>query len=43
MDIRRHVPVMMFEHWIYVLALVDLVVISTLLYTVRSPIYFGIW
>jgi hypothetical protein len=40
---RKYVPVMMFEHWIYVLALVDLVVISTLLYTVRSPIHFGIW
>ena len=40
---RKYVPVMMFEHWIYVLAIVNSVVIITLLYAVSAPIDFGIW
>jgi|RhiMetdeSRZDD1v2_1073273.scaffolds.fasta_scaffold00529_42 hypothetical protein len=43
MDMRKYVPAMMLEHWIYVLAFVNSVVIITLLYAVRAPIHFGIW
>jgi uncharacterized protein involved in exopolysaccharide biosynthesis len=43
MDIRRYVPGMLGEHWIYVLAVVNSVVVIALLYTVKAPINFGIW
>ena len=43
MDIRRHVPVMLGEHWIYVLATVNSIVLVVLLYTLKAPIRFGIW
>jgi hypothetical protein len=43
MDIRSYVPAMLTEHWVYVLALVNSVVVIALLYTVKAPINFGIW
>jgi hypothetical protein len=43
MSVRRYVPVMLFEHWIYVLAVVNSIVVIALLYTVKAPIRFGIW
>ena len=43
MDIRRYFPVMLGEHWIYILASVNSAVTLALLYTLKAPIHFGIW
>jgi len=43
MDIRRYLPVMLGEHWIYILASVNSAVTLALLYTLKAPIQFGIW
>jgi hypothetical protein len=39
----RYAPVMLGEHWIYVIAAMNLIVILALLYTLKAPIHFGIW
>jgi hypothetical protein len=38
-----HVRAMRAEHWIYVLALLDTVVVIPLLYAVKAPINFVFW
>jgi hypothetical protein len=43
MDIRRYVPVMLGEYWVYILAGVNSAIILALLYTLKAPIHFGIW
>jgi hypothetical protein len=43
MDIRRHTQAKHVEHWIYVMALVNTVVVIALLYTVKAPINFVFW
>jgi hypothetical protein len=43
MDIRRHMQAMHVEHWIYMLALLNTVVVIALLYTVKAPINFVFW
>jgi hypothetical protein len=43
MDVRRYVPMMLGEHWIYVIAAVNSLVLLALLYTLKAPIHFGIW
>ncbi len=43
MRISRYAPVMLGEHWIYLIAAVNSIVILTLLYTLKAPIRFGIW
>jgi hypothetical protein len=43
MDLRRYVPVMLGEHWIYILASINSAIILALLYTLKAPIYLGIW
>ena len=43
MDVRKYVPVMLGEYWVYLLALANSAVIAALLYTREGPIHFGIW
>jgi hypothetical protein len=43
MGVRRYVPVMLSEHWTYVIAAMNSIVILALLYTLKAPIDFGIW
>jgi hypothetical protein len=43
MHMRRYVPMMFGEHWIYVIAAMSSMVILALLYTLKAPIDFGIW
>ena len=43
MDIRKYVPVMLGEYWIYILAFANSAIVGALLYTRVGPIPFGIW
>jgi hypothetical protein len=43
MDVRKYVPIMLGEYWVYLLALANSAVIATLLYTREGPIHFGLW
>jgi len=40
---RRHIQAMHVEHWIYVLALLNTVVVVAPLYTLKAPINFVFW
>jgi len=42
-DMRRHIQAMHVEHWIYVLALLNTVVVVAPLYTLKAPINFVFW
>ena len=39
----KRFPTMRGEHWIYLLAGFNTIVVLTLLYTVKTPFRFGIW
>ena len=43
MDMRSHISSVLAEQWIYALAVIVAVGTITLLYTVATPMHFGIW
>ena len=43
MEVRKYVPVMLGEYWVYLLALANSAVIATLLYPREGPIHLGLW